>query len=582
MDDNPLDLEELADLLSSAGLRALRANGGAEGLRQATREQPNLILLDVMMSDVDGFALCRQLKEQQETRAIPVLFMTALDATADKVKGFQLGAVDYITKPFQHDEVIARVATHLTLQSLTLELQDKEQRLSQMFQTAMDAIVSLDENGTVLMFNAAAEKTFRCKADDVVGQSFHRFLTPNLSRVLSNYLDETTSWSPTENAVWIREGLYAQRADGDEFPIEASMSRGEAAGTRTYTVTLRDIDERRARQKAEAERDQLRGINSYLQEEVRAANHVGEFIGESTALSKVLELVRQVADTDATVLVTGETGTGKELVARAIHALSRYKDKALVKLNCAAIPAGLAESELFGHEKGAFTGALSRRLGRFELADGGTLFLDEIGELSLDLQAKLLRVLQEGEFERVGGTQTLRCRVRLVAATNRDLLQLCSEGKFRTDLYYRLNVFPIALPPLRERTEDIGLMAMQFVKEYSARLGKQISSIDPRMMTALQLYSWPGNVRELRHLIERAAILTKGETLATIEWSNPSDSPAATASETLEQVERAHILKVLSTTSWRIAGPQGAAKILGLPSTTLRSRMEKLGITKSA
>jgi transcriptional regulator with GAF, ATPase, and Fis domain len=292
-------------------------------------------------------------------------------------------------------------------------------------------------------------------------------------------------------------------------------------------------------------------------------------------------MVKCVAGTDSTVLVTGETGTGKELIARLIHTLSRRKDKALVKLDCTTIPANLAESELFGHEKGAFTGALSRKLGRFELADGGTLFIDEIGELPLDLQAKLLRMLQEGEFERVGGTCTLTVNVRVIAATHRDLAELCRQGRFRTDLFYRLNVFPIALPPLRERREDIPLLVKHFTQKYATELEKKIEAIPERMMTALCNYAWPGNIRELEHIIERAVILTQGTELALVDGfhqvtSSPSPSPLAT----LEEVERAHILKVLEAIAWRISGKGGAAELLGLPPTTLRSRLKKLGIVK--
>ena len=582
VDDNPINLEELADVLGDAGFRTLRAENGPAALEQALAHAPNVILLDVMMPGMDGFALCDVLKNRAETSAIPVLFMTALNATDDKLTGFRLGAVDYITKPFQHQEVVARITTQVRMQQLATELREKEARLSQMFANAMDAVVAMDELRVIRMFNGAAEKMFRCKAPEVIGRPFDRFLPPELRRVVVDYQEKASPFAPSASVIWAPEGLNAVRADGEEFPLEGSIARTEAAGSPVYTLILRDLNERKARQKAEAESDRLRGLNLYLEEELRAANEAGDFVGKSSRLRDVLDLVKQVAGTDATVFVTGETGTGKELVARALHKLSRRESKALIKLNCAAIPSNLAESELFGHEKGAFTGALSRKPGRFELADGGTLFLDEIGELSLDMQAKLLRVLQEGEFERVGGTHTLRCDVRLIAATNRDLLQLSREGKFRTDLYYRLNVFPIALPPLRDRKEDIPALAGHFTQEYAAKMGKRITSIGPRMLTALQLYSWPGNIRELRHVIERAVILTRGDELASIDWGPAEQGPAEhTAPATLDEAERAHILKVLAATAWRVAGPHGAAEILGVPSTTLRSRMQKLGIKKS-
>lgn len=582
VDDNPINRLELSELLDDAGFEIIGAETGEIALEQAVAKRPDLILLDVVMPGMDGFAVCQTLKAMPSTRDIPVLFMTALADTADKVKGFQVGAVDYITKPFQYDEVVARLKTHLTLQKLKLELQEKEQRLSRIFENAMDAILTLDQDGRVTLFNAAAEQMFRCKTGDCIDYSIDRFLSPELRQVLSNFRQGI----PADQAIWISEGMYAVRADDEVFPIEATISRVESSGQKLYILILRDIKERQARQQAEAECRALRSINLYLQEEVLASRDGEELVGNSPGLHRAMALARQVADTDATVLITGETGTGKELVARAIHNHSARKDKTLVKLNCATIPENLAESELFGHEKGAFTGAIARKLGRFELANGGTLFLDEIGELPLEMQAKLLRVLQEGEFERVGGTQTLRCDVRVVAATHRDLAQFSLQGKFRADLYYRLNVFPINLPPLRERKEDIPFLVKHFIDKYAAKFGKRIETIPERMMADMQAYFWPGNIRELQHIIERAVILTKGSQLASVECvsmavAGGGQSSSSAPIATLDEAERAHILKALEATSWRIAGNQGAAKILGVPSTTLRSRMEKLGIKKA-
>jgi formate hydrogenlyase transcriptional activator len=578
VDDNPINLAELCDLLEEAGFEILAAEDGQTAIELAQQKQPDLILLDVMMSGMDGFLTCQKLKELPETLNIPVLFMTALTDTADKVKGFQLGAVDYITKPFQYEEVIARVQTHLTLQKLKRDLEEKEERLSRIFENAMDAILTLDAFGRIMLFNSAAEQMFRCKASECIGYSVDRFLTPELNSTLTEFRSGKTA----KQAIWVPEGLSALRADESRFPIEATISRVEARAQKMYILILRDINERKARQQAEAECNTLRDINLYLQEEVRDSRGGEDLIGRSPALYQAMELVRQVAITDATVLINGETGTGKELIARAIHNLSNRKDKTLVKLNCATIPENLAESELFGHEKGAFTGAINRKLGRFELANGGSLFLDEIGELPLEMQAKLLRVLQEGEYERVGGTQTLKCDVRVIAATHRDLAQFSQQGKFRSDLYYRLNVFPIQLPPLRERKEDIPLLVKHFVEMFSAKFGKSVTHIPERMMADLQSYIWPGNIRELQHIIERAVILSKGSQLAAVDCINLLGAGAATAAPivTLDEAEKAHILLALEATSWRIAGNQGAAKILGVPSTTLRSKMEKLGIFK--
>lgn len=581
VDDNPVNLEELCDLLLDAGLEVVRATSGQAAIEQADRIRPDLILLDVLMPDMDGFTLCQTFKLQAHTAQIPILFMTSLTDIASKVKGFELGAIDYITKPFQHEEVLARVTTHIALQKLKIELQDKEERLTRIFEGAMDAIVTLDKHGNVALFNGAAERLFGSGASDVLGSSLDKFLSSSLRQVLKDYRNDDAGGFSTKRAMWLRDGLNAVRLNGKEFPVEGTVSKTVASGDSIYTIILRDVNERQARQKAEAERDQLQGLNTYLEDEVRAAHNVGEMVGTSPTITNVLDMVRQVAATDAAVLITGETGTGKELVARSVHALSGRHDKVLVKLNCAAISSSLAESELFGHEKGAFTGALARKIGRFELATGGTLFLDEIGELSLDLQAKLLRVLQEGEFERVGGTQTLRCDVRIVAATNRDLVQLSREGKFRADLFYRLNVFPIPIPPLRERKEDISPLIKHFTKKYAAKLGKQIDAISDAMMTAMQHYAWPGNIRELQHLIERAVILTNGRELATVDWVHAANvSDATLPLVTLDDAERAHIVRALETTGWRIAGKNGAAEILGVPSTTLRSRMERLAIRK--
>ncbi len=321
--------------------------------------------------------------------------------------------------------------------------------------------------------------------------------------------------------------------------------------------------------------------NVYLQEEVRAEAAFGDVVGESPAVLDVLASVRKVAKTDSTVLVMGETGTGKELIVRAIHDLSRRKDKLLVKVNCAALPAGVIESELFGHEKGAFTGALTRKAGRFELANHGTLFLDEVGDLPLELQAKLLRVLQEGEFERVGGTQTLKVDVRLIAATNRNLERAVSEDRFRADLYYRLNVFPIVIPPLRKRLQDVPRLARHFAMLYGSKMGKNVGALSADVLERLNAYSWPGNVRELQNVIERAVILSP---LGRFEIGDFVTAPAGgrpkQQAQSLEDVERQHIVSVLEETGWRVSGERGAATILGLKRTTLEARMKKLGISR--
>ena len=453
VDDEPLNVDLLEQELGAAGYRTLSATSGEEALAAAAKSRPDLILLDVMMDGIDGYEVCKRLKASEATRAIPVVFLTALAETFEKVRAFGAGAVDYLTKPFETEELLARVGVHIALRR-EIEAHRK------------------------------ADATIHCLVEEI-------------------------------------------RSDRDAI------------------------------------------------------------VGDSPALRRVLALAAQVAPTDSTVLIQGETGTGKELVARAIHDRSPRRERPLVRINCAALPRDLVESELFGHEKGAFTGAVQQRRGRFELADGGTLLLDEVGELPLEAQAKLLRVLQEHEFERVGGARSLRADVRVIAATNRDLQAQVAAGGFRSDLYYRLNVFPIAMPPLRERRDDIPRLVQHFAAKAARKLGKTLEGIAPAFIEQASAYDWPGNIRELENLIERAMIMSDGTRLDAIELfskASPSDkaSPAAQADATLEEIERAHIRRVLERTRWAIEGERGAARLLGLNPSTLRGRLRKLGIRKTS
>jgi formate hydrogenlyase transcriptional activator len=330
----------------------------------------------------------------------------------------------------------------------------------------------------------------------------------------------------------------------------------------------------------EALKDKLHHEKVYLEEEVRTAHNFGQIVGESATLRHVLSQVEAVAPTDATVLILGETGTGKELIARALHDLSPRRERTFVELNCAAIPTGLLESELFGHEKGAFTGAIAQKIGRFELAHHGTLFLDEVGDIPPELQPKLLRALQEQEFERLGSTRTIRVDVRLVAATNRDLAQMVADRRFRNDLYYRLNVFPVVVPPLRERREDIPMLARHFIQRFARRMGRRIETIPAAVMDALVAYPWPGNVREMQNIIERAVILSPGRSLRVhLADLQPAGTPAQ-APVTLADAEREHILGVLRETGWVVGGPKGAGARLGMKRSTLQKKMIKLGISR--
>ena len=461
VDDEIHNLKLLAEFLGQAGYQVRTGERPQLAIDSAMARPPSLILLDVRMPGMDGFEVCKRLKQDERTRDIPIIFISALQEVQDRVQGFEAGGVDFISKPFEEEEVLARVRTHMELRNMQLHLED----------------------------------------------------------------------------------LVEKR-----------------------TAEIKKL------------KDQIEQENIYLRKEIEVKHKHEEIIGNCELVRKMLSEAEQVAKTDSTVLILGETGTGKELLARAIHKLSLRKDRQMVTLNCAALPATLLESELFGREKGAYTGAMTRQIGRFEIADGSSIFLDEIGEMPLEVQAKLLRVLQEGQFERLGNPQTISVNVRIIASTNRDLARAAADGQFREDLYYRLNVFSITVPPLRDRIEDIPLLVWAFIKEFEKSMGKAIEKIPQKSIDALQQYPWPGNIRELKNVIEHAMIISQGRVLQL----NP---PAGLSTNLhkdlrLEVVERNHIIDVLNKTSWRVSGQKGAANLLGLKPTTLESRMKKLGIVR--
>ena len=366
--------------------------------------------------------------------------------------------------------------------------------------------------------------------------------------------------------------------------LERRVEERTAELAKAAASLSKEIEERKRTEEAlrkshteiEQLKDRLQAESEYLRAEIKLTHSHGESVGESEAIKKVFLQIEQVAPTESLVLITGETGTGKELVARAIHNLSKRKDRVMVKVDCASLPSALIESELFGRQKGAYTGALTSQMGRFEVADGSSIFLDEIGELSPETQARLLRVIQDGEFERLGSPKTIRVNVRVIAATNRDLPAEVHKGNFREDLYYRLNVFHIEVPPLRERLDDIPLLVQTFVNEFAEKLGKKIQTVPKRTMEALQRYNWPGNVRELRNVIEHAVIINTSDVLKLRLPQNPRSVTSRIL--TLKDTERQHITKVLDRTNWRIKGPHGAAELLGLKPSTLYTKMNKLGI----
>jgi PAS domain S-box-containing protein len=604
VDDDPTNLQLLKATLRRLGADLHLACSGEEALAVARETRPTLILLDVMMPGIDGFETCRQLKADPASADAAVVFLSALDDARDKVQGLSVGAVDYIAKPFQPQEVLARVQTHLTVQQLKAELAERNRQLAaanqQILEAVAEGICGFDQEGRISFANPAACQLAGQPEQALLGQLPYaaglllgtdgRALPERATPVYASLVRGETVRSDT---------LLLQRRGTAPVPValtSAPIRRG--AAVQGAVLAIRDISERKRQEQAlhdalaevERLRERLAAENAYLRAEIRSDRQFGEIVGQSEALLAVLEQVRRVAPTKSSVLVQGESGTGKEAIARALHELSPRRDHPLIKVNCGAISPSLIESELFGHEKGAFTGALRQRAGFFELADGGTIFLDEVGELPPDAQVKLLRVLQEQELSRVGSETPIRVDVRVIAATNRDLAGLVEGGGFRLDLYYRLNVFPIRLPPLRERRDDIPLLAAKFLADQARALGKELSGLTPAAVRLIQSYDWPGNIRELQNVIERAAILATGRVVdippSLVTSGTPhraAQLPKALVEDepvTLAAAEARHIRRILDRTGWAVAGPAGAAALLGVPESTLRSRMKKLGVKR--
>ena len=484
----------------------------------------------------------------------------------------------------------ARAAAELRRLRVEAQVREREQKLGRLVGSAMDAIIEVDQHLQVTQMNPAAEKVFGCAAAEAAGRTFTHFLTADSREKLARLIIDLDTRPDGQRYLWIPGGLAATNDHGGSFQAEATLSRFDLEREPFYTLILRNVNERL---EAEQKIRSLTVETEYLREEISSLVGADEIIGGSEALRKVLADVKEVAVTDATVLILGETGTGKELIAHAIHRSGRRRDRPLIKVNCATMPATLIESELFGHEQGAFTGATKKREGRFALAHGGTIFLDEVGELPLDLQSKLLRVLQEGEFEPVGSSQTRKVDVRVLAATNRDIESAARAGKFREDLYYRLNVFPIQVPPLRERRGDVGPLAGAFARKFAQRLGRSIEPLSDDCVRRLESYRWPGNVRELQNIVERAVITSRDgrlnldralpESVNAVAAAVANDSSTVqrvrTAKE-LEELERNNIIAALKSTEWKVAGENGAAQLLGVKPTTLSSRMKALGIER--
>jgi formate hydrogenlyase transcriptional activator len=462
---------------------------------------------------------------------------------------------------------------------------ERIQRLSHVsIEQAADGIFWLDHHARILRTNKAARGLLGYTEDELLNMSVPDFhIDFSIEGFRKMFESHKQSGSLHLEACF-------RRKDGTIFPVEINSHYVFFEGTDYTCASFRDITHRKRREtelqqalmELEELKDRLQEENIYLQEEIKVEHNFGEIIGHSKVLKEVLWQIEQVAGSESTVLILGETGTGKELFARAVHNLSPRKRRPLVKVNCATLPLHLMESDLFGHEKGAFTGAIKRKIGKFELAHGGTIFLDEIGELPRELQVKLLRVLQEGELERLGDPKMINVDVRVIAATNRDLEQMVQANEFRRDLYYRLNVYPVHCPPLRSHKSDVPLLVKHFLNKHGPKIGKTIEHVPVDVMNALKSYPWPGNVRELENIIQRALIISKGNRLEIINLPLLREQETTEQGiPTLDELEKNHITEVLEITSWRVSGKGGAAEKLGLKPTTLEARMKKLGIYRN-
>lgn len=589
VDDEIANLKLLAELLTQQGYQVRPTESPQLAIDSAFSQPPSLILLDVKMPIIDGFEVCRRLKQDARTRDIPVIFISALQSTDDKVRGFEAGGVDFITKPIQEDEVLARVRTHMELRHMRNNLEQLVLMRSAELGKSEAKYRGLVDNAVVGVFASTLDGRFTFVNDAMV--RLYDFDTPE-QMIAEGSLSRWKDLSKREllMADLNTQGVVTNREaetvthKGRHIHIIFSVKRV----AQDIIGMVMDITDRKQveleLQKAYEEIKQLQykleAESAYLQDEIKLEHNFENIIGQSEPLKYVLNRVQMVAPQDSAVIILGETGTGKELIARAIHQLSARSGRPLVKVNCAALPDDLIESELFGREKGAYTGAMTTQAGRFEIANNSTLFLDEIGELPLSLQAKLLRVLESGKFERLGNPLTLHSDTRIVAATNRDLEEEVKQKRFREDLWYRLKIFPVTVPPLRDRIDDVPLLVDHFVRFFARKMGKKYEDlhISASSMQAMQAYSWPGNVRELKNVIEAALISTNGDKLHFIL---PITSEARTTNlKTFEEMERDYILKVLDHAKWKVDGENSASTILGMPESTLRSRMKKLGIQR--
>jgi chemotaxis protein methyltransferase CheR len=606
VEDEEIVSADIANKLRKLGYEVAGSTGtGEEAIEIARRQRPSLVLMDIRLAGpIDGIAAAEAIRQEFQ---VPVVFLTAHADKATIQRAKQAEAFGYILKPFDDREMHTQIEMALYKHAAERRLREIQARLAIFAAATFEGIIEI-EAGRIVDCNAQFARILAYPETEMRGMEIANLISPeDRDRVMANIHQERES--KTEHGILRKDGariiveahgrplspgrrITAIRDITDRKKLEEALQESHdkleqqvAERTTELVVAMEKAEKRKqiaenALSEIKKLKNQLEAERAYLQEEIQLANNHENIIGQSDGLKYVLYKAEQIAGSDTTVLVLGETGTGKELVARAIHGLSTRKNRALVKVNCAALPSNLIESELFGHEKGAYTGAQSRHLGRFEVANGGTLFLDEIGELPLDLQPKLLRVLQDGEFERLGSSSTIKVNVRIVAVTNRNLEEEVRKGHFREDLWYRLNVFPITMPPLRDRMDDIPLLVDFYVKKISKRMGKAIEIVPAGVMNALQDYHWPGNVRELENVLERAVIDSSGPKLRLVDELKKSSRGSSTSPKTLEAVEREHIIQTLVQAHWKVGGKNSAAEILGLDRSTLRARMRKLDIQK--
>lgn len=617
VEDEAIVAEDLARKIRNLSYDvAGKTSTGEEAIELARQHLPALVLMDIRLAGaMDGIEAAQIINNECK---VPVLYLTAHSDTASVERAQRTKAFGYILKPFNERDLQIQIALALSRSEAERLLSQSEERYRVLAETMLHGVVHQDTGGKIIAMNPAAEHILGKDREQFLGSSSameeHHTLRGN---------KEPFPGSEHPSAVALRTGLPVRdvimgvfnpvRAEyrwinitavpifsqEKNYPDEVFTVFDDVTDREDYKNNLEEMVIKRSADlliaKEEAEKrkeiaenslseikklqEQLKMERAYLQEEIKLENNHEKIIGQSDAIKYVLHKVGQIANSNTTVLILGETGTGKELIARAVHSLSLRKKKALIKVNCATLPANLIESELFGHEKGSFTGSVCKHLGRFEIANDATLFLDEIGELPLELQAKLLRVLQEGEFERVGNSRTIKVDVRIIAATNRNLPEEVRKGRFREDLWYRLNIFPISMPPLRDRKEDIPLLTAFYLKKIGVRIGKNIELIPQNVMNALTEYHWPGNVRELENVLERAVINSSGPKLHLAdELRKPARDISSATRKTLEAVERDYILQVLEQVNWKVSGKDSASEILCINRSTLRARMAKLKI----